>query len=122
MWVGRIWVQPELWGSGHPFGASHLGNARHPAASLKDSQAHPCPYLPKQVELGEFLEIMTQQLTRLAEQKEHAEAAATRAEGGEQGGSATATDAAIAAVLPFDVVATAYRRKKLMGALEEDDK
>jgi hypothetical protein len=94
-----------------------------------------------EVEYAEFLEIMTKQLTRLAEQKEQQEAAAAaaaaaaaqRLQGGEHEGAvdadqqkpeapSAAAAAAAAASLPFDVVVTAYRRKKLMGALEEDDK
>lgn len=43
-------------------------------------------------------------------------------EGGEEGSGEEEGDANIAALLPFDVVATAYRRKKLIGALEEGDK
>ena len=89
-----------------------------------------------EVEYAEFLEIMTIQLAKLAEQKEAAaagrgtkvppaaaRAAAAEGSGGE-GGGGTTTDATAtaAAVLPFDLVATAYRRKKLMGALAEDDK
>jgi hypothetical protein len=82
-----------------------------------------------EVEYAELLEIMTLQLTRLAEQKEQEAAAAARqpagAAAGQQGsvsGAAAGSGTSSAAVLPFDIVATAYRRKKLIGALEEDDK
>lgn len=97
-----------------------LPPVRHPRCPV----CRPLP--PGEVEYAEFVEIMTLQLTRLAEQKEAAQerrtAAAAAAGPGGGGSGAAASDAAIAAALPFDVVATAYRRKKLMGALEEDDK
>ncbi|PRW60018.1 EF hand [Chlorella sorokiniana] len=100
-----------------------------------------------EVEYAEFLEIMTIQLAKLAEQKEAAasgRAKAAPASGGKpapgappaqgragsadgdesqsEGAAAGEATAAAAAVLPFDLAATAYRRKKLMGALAEDDK
>lgn len=95
-----------------------------------------------EVEYAEFLEIMTIQLAKLAEQKEAAAAGQGKAaaasggkaamgqsragsgdgEGADEGAAAGDATAAAAAVLPFDLVATAYRRKKLMGALAEDDK
>ncbi len=98
--------------------------------------------LAGEVEYAEFLEIMTIQLAKLAEQKEAAatgraktaassggkappaQGRAGSADGEDGSGDAAAGDAsaAAAAVLPFDLVATAYRRKKLMGALAEDDK
>lgn len=104
-----------------------------------------CAALPPcagEVEYAEFLEIMTIQLAKLAEQKEAAAAGQGNAaassggkaapgqsragsgdgEGADEGAAAGDSTAAAAAVLPFDLVATAYRRKKLMGALAEDDK
>lgn len=87
------------------------------------------------------------QLTKLAEQKEAGEVAAEGAtrqhaavpssEPAEPAGDGMAASdggpgnaaggsgdmaALAAAVLPFDIVATAYRRKKLMEALAEDNK
>ncbi|KAI7841358.1 hypothetical protein COHA_004976 [Chlorella ohadii] len=96
-----------------------------------------------EVEYAEFLEIMTIQLAKLAEQKEAAATGRAKTAAGSGGGKAPPAQgragsgdgeggngdaaagdasAAAAAVLPFDLVATAYRRKKLMGALAEDDK
>lgn len=88
-----------------------------------------------EVEYAEFLEIMTMQLTRLAEQAEDPtgqKAAAGGKLAGSDGGDGDGGDGTgeeeeegvdnLAAMLPFDVVATAYRRKKLIGALEEGDK
>lgn len=81
------------------------------------------------MEYAEFLEIMTLQLTRMAQQKVDAapppaSTAAVASGSGDARAGSTGQSAGlnIASVLPFDVVATAYRRKKLMGALEEDDK
>ncbi len=82
-----------------------------------------------EVEYPEFLEIMTIQLTRMAQQKVDASAPPAMAAAAAAGNGTTQPDGSgqgaglnMASVLPFDVVATAYRRKKLMGALEEDDK
>ncbi|KAL4458660.1 hypothetical protein ABPG75_013525 [Micractinium tetrahymenae] len=75
-----------------------------------------------EVEYAEFLEIMTMQLTRLAQQKGEASPPAASGAGAPCGGSGPGAGLNMASVLPFDVVATAYRRKKLIGALEEDDK
>ena len=65
------------------------------------------------------------QLNRLAAQKEGASAAGAAAADTAAGGSGSGGGgggASGAAVLPFDVVATAYRRKKLMEALQQGDK
>lgn len=82
-----------------------------------------------EVEYPEFLEIMTIQLTRMAQQKVDASAPPAMAAAAAAGNGTSQPDGSgqgaglnMASVLPFDVVATAYRRKKLMGALEEDDK
>ncbi|KAL4429344.1 hypothetical protein ABPG77_005118 [Micractinium sp. CCAP 211/92] len=82
-----------------------------------------------EVEYPEFLEIMTIQLTKMAQQKVDASAPPARAAAAAAGDGTTQADGSgqgaglnMASVLPFDVVATAYRRKKLMGALEDDDK
>lgn len=83
---------------------------------------------------AEFLEIMTVQLNRMAEERDSGGSgggnAAPRegeAEGGEAAGAAGAGGVAAAgtpdaAALPFDIVATAYRRKKLLEALDQDNK
>lgn len=91
-----------------------------------------------EVEFAEFLEIMTVQLNRMAEQREGSakgggggssrpraggEGGSGAAAGGEGGGEgAAAAGAPDAASLPFDVVAYAYRRKKLLEALDQDNK
>ena len=103
-----------------------------------------------EVEYPEFLEIMTCTLTKLAQEKEEGEGsapepavpaaaspgpaspdtavAAAGAEGGggggadSVGGGPTGPGTGSVAGLPFDIVATAYRRKKLMEALDEDNK
>lgn len=82
------------------------------------------------MEYAEFLEIMTLQLTRHAQQKGDAPAPPPAGAAGVAddnaaavpGGGGPGSGLNVASVLPFDVVATAYRRKKLMEALEEDDK
>ena len=66
------------------------------------------------------------QLNLLATQKEGASATgaagAAKTAGGGSGGEVASGGAAAAAALPFDVLATAYRRKKLLEALQQGDK
>ncbi len=73
---------------------------------------------------------MTVQLNKMAEERdqglsggssEEGEADAQTSEGSQAGGEGLA-GAPNAAALPFDIVATAYRRKKLLDALDRDDK
>jgi hypothetical protein len=68
-----------------------------------------CAPPPTQVEYEEFLQIMTTTLQRLAEEREAAE------EGGVGGGGEGGQ-------VPFALMATAYRRKRLMEGIIHGDK
>lgn len=75
-----------------------------------------------EVEYAEFLEIMTVQLNKMAEDKDNKSGKVEQRTEGEGRTREDNLGTPNAASLPFDVVATAYRRKKLLDALEKDNK
>lgn len=135
--AGAIGGAAHCWEAGRstcPAAALHPASKHHAcvltSASHADPSHPPCtPGRAGEVEYAEFLEIMTVQLNRMAEDRDSSSSAASRVgssgtEGGEAGGEGGGGGVGTpdAAALPFDVVATAYRRKKLLEALDQDNK